>query len=98
MYKNRVENGRKIYDIPTLLSCEQGNSAENEVGKLKIYRYVILNFPTLDFFIRRIKEREFQKSFCRYLPYFYIYTLVLFINDVICNYLHIFDEVDYTDI
>ena len=29
MYKNRVENNRKNFEIPTLLSCKQGNSAEN---------------------------------------------------------------------
>ena len=27
MYKNRVENDRKFYEIPALLSCEWGNSA-----------------------------------------------------------------------
>ena len=32
-----------------------------------------MNFPTLDFLIRKIKEREFQNCSCRYLPYFYIY-------------------------
>ena len=30
-----------------------------------------MNFPTLDFLIRKIKEREYQKFFCRSSPYFY---------------------------
>ena len=29
MYKNRVENNRIFFEIPALLSCEQGNSALN---------------------------------------------------------------------
>ena len=37
MYKNRVKNNRNFFEIPTLLSCEQGNPAENRVGKFKIY-------------------------------------------------------------
>ena len=37
MYKNRVENDRKMFEIPTLLSCKRGNSAENEAGKFKEY-------------------------------------------------------------
>ena len=45
MYKDRVENDRKTFEIPALLSCERGNSAENRVGKFK--KYVIFNFPTL---------------------------------------------------
>ena len=36
-------------------------------------RYIILNFPALDFLVRKIKEREFQKSLCCSLPYFYTY-------------------------
>ena len=59
--KDRVEN-----DI--LLTCKQGNSAENGAGKFKIY--VILNFSALDFLVHKIKEKEFQKSFFRSLPYF----------------------------
>ena len=35
MYKNRVENYRNYFEIPSLLSCERGNSAENGVGKFK---------------------------------------------------------------
>ena len=27
MYKNRVENDRKSFEIPALLSCKRGNSA-----------------------------------------------------------------------
>ena len=36
MYKNRVENDRNFFEIPTLLSCERGISAENGWGKFKI--------------------------------------------------------------
>ena len=37
MYKNRVENNRKILKIIALLYWERGNSAENGAGKFKIY-------------------------------------------------------------
>ena len=37
MYKNRVQNDSKVFEIPALLSCEQGKSAENSAGKFKIY-------------------------------------------------------------
>ena len=37
MYKNRVKNDRNFFEIPTLLSCERGNPAENGAGKFKIY-------------------------------------------------------------
>ena len=37
MYKNRVKNDRIFFEIPTLLSSEQGNPAENRAGKLKKY-------------------------------------------------------------
>ena len=37
MYKNRVENDIKFFEIPTLLSCERENAAENEARKFKIY-------------------------------------------------------------
>ena len=72
MYKHRVENDINFFEITVLLSCEQGNSAENRAGEIQNI-YVILNFPALDFLIRKIKEREFQKIFCRSLPYFYTY-------------------------
>ena len=71
MYKNRLENNIKIFEIPALLSCERGNSAENRAGKSKIHIYVILNFATLDFLIRKIKEQKFQKKF---------FTLFLYIT------------------
>ena len=71
MYKNRVKNDRKCFEIPALLSCKRGNLAENGSGKFKIY--IILNLPTLDFHIRKIKEQEFQKNFCRSLPYSYTF-------------------------
>ena len=68
MYKNRVENDIKFFEIPALLSCEWGNSAENGAGKFKIY--VFLYFPTLDFLVRKIKEREFQKTSVVLYPIF----------------------------
>ena len=37
MYNNRVENDRIFFEIPALLSCGQGNPAENGVGKFKKY-------------------------------------------------------------
>ena len=63
---------------------DKGNSVANKAGKFKVY--VILNFPTLDFHIRKIKEREFQKKFCRSLPYFYTYPDCLIITEV--QYIH----------
>ena len=61
----------KMFEIPALLTCERGNSAEIGAKKFKIY--VILNIPTLHFLVCKIKEPEFQKKFCRPLPYFYTY-------------------------
>ena len=46
MYKNRVKNSRNFFEIPTLLSCEQGNP---EWENSKLYMYTILNSPTMDF-------------------------------------------------
>ena len=37
MYKNRVDNAIIFFEIPTFLSCEQGNSAENGAGKFEKY-------------------------------------------------------------
>ena len=38
IYKDRVENDGNIFEIPALLSCKWGNSAENGVWKIqKIY-------------------------------------------------------------
>ena len=49
---------------------------KSRAGKFKIeYIYIILNFSALDFLVGKIKEREFQKYFCRSLPYFYTITL-----------------------
>ena len=60
MYKNRIEDDRKILEITSLLSCKRGNSAESGAVKFKLY--VILNFPALDFLVSKIKEWEFQKK------------------------------------
>ena len=45
MYKNRVENNRKILKIIALLYWERGNSAENGAGKFKINMYFYAEFP-----------------------------------------------------
>ena len=37
MYKNRVNNDRKCFEIPALLSGEWGNLAGNGAGKFKKY-------------------------------------------------------------
>ena len=42
MYKNRVKNNRNFFEIPALLTCEQGN----QEGKIQNNIY-ILNFPIL---------------------------------------------------
>ena len=73
-YKKRVKNDGFFFEIPTLLSCKRGNPAENRVGKFKIYMYVILNFPALDFLVHMIKEREFKKKICHALSYIYTYS------------------------
>ena len=39
MYKNRAENDRIFFEIPALLSCEWGNSAENRAGNSKYICY-----------------------------------------------------------
>ena len=72
MYQNRVKNDRIFFEILTLL---QGNQ---ESGKIQY----ILNFPTctLDFLIHKIKEWEFQNSFCHSLPYF-IHTMPKVIDE-----------------
>ena len=76
MFKDRVENDRKFFEMPTHLSCEQGNSSEKGAGKFKIY--VILNFPTLDFLVRKIKERE--------LKFFFVVLYHIFIHTHICSH------------
>ena len=40
--------------------------------KIQIHN-IILNFPALDFLVRKIKELEIQKVFSHTLPYFSIY-------------------------
>ena len=80
MYKNRVGNDRKIFEIPALLSCERGNLAENRPGKFKIYTMyvnVILNFPTMVFLFNKKKEPEFQIFFCHFVYPIFIHTLGL---------------------
>ena len=61
MYKNRVENDRNFFEVPTFFSCEWGNSAENWVGKFKIYD----------------KRVVITKKFCHSLPYFYTYPVFI---------------------
>ena len=52
-------------------------SGIEKFGRIQIHN-IILNFPTLDFLIRKIKEREIQNYFCRSLPYFSIYPVSIF--------------------
>ena len=69
----------KKIEIPVLLSCERGNSAEKRVGKIKKI-YVILNFSALDFLVRNIIEQEFQKCSFIIYPFLYIYP-ALYIHE-----------------
>ena len=69
-----VENNIIFLEIPVILSCERGNSAENGMGKLK--KYMLFWIFTQDFLIHKIKEQEFQKKFCCSLPYSYTYPSV----------------------
>ena len=46
VYKNRVENNRYFFGNPALLSCEQGNLAENKI----------------EIFLLWIKEPELKKN------------------------------------
>ena len=39
VYKNRVENNRYFFGNHALLSCEQGNSAENKI-EIFIFLYI----------------------------------------------------------
>ena len=57
-------------------------SRAEKSGKIQIHN-IILNFPTLDFLIQKIKEWEIQNSFCRSLPYFSIYPGMYY---VVTNY------------
>ena len=47
-------------------------SRAEKIGKIQIHN-IILNFPALDFLVRKIKEWEIQKDFCCFSPYFSIY-------------------------
>ena len=51
---------------------------EIQSGKIQNNKY-FFNFPVLrlmlNFLVCKIKEWEFEKKFCRSLPYFYTYTL-----------------------
>ena len=38
------------------------------------YLLIFVNFPTLDFLLEKIKEREFKKYFCHSVLYFYTYS------------------------
>ena len=89
MYKNRVKNDRKIFEIPALLSSQQGNpERENSLLYIKFW-----NFPTLDFLIWKIKEQEFQKSFFT-LSLYYVHILIFFVSAKIpTTYLIFFMEI-----
>ena len=64
-YKSKVKNDRKKFEIHAVFILWTRNS---RVGK-----HIFFNFPLyfmLDFFVHKIKEKEFQKSFCHSLPLF----------------------------
>ena len=71
MYENRVKNNRNNFEIPALLYLLTRKSRV-AVGKFKII-YIIFNFLALDFFVQKIKEREFRNSFHHSLHYSSIY-------------------------
>ena len=48
-------------------------SRAEKSGKIQIHN-IILNSPTLDFLVQKIKEHEIQNSFRHSLPYFSIYA------------------------
>ena len=72
MYKNRVENDRNFFEIPALLSCEQGNSAENRVWENSKY-VCCFEFSCSGFPCSKDKSAGISKKIL-YLPDF-IHTL-----------------------
>ena len=48
MYKNTVDNATIFLEIPALLYCVKGNSAEIRVGKFKKCLNLFQTFSTLD--------------------------------------------------
>ena len=75
MYKNRVKKDRKIFEILTLLIFP---TRKSKAGKFKII-FIILNFPTLDFLVRKIKEWVgISKKFLSFLIFAYLYNLEYF--------------------
>ena len=72
MYKNRVENVRTFFWNSHSFILPTRKSSRKQSRKIQNI-YLILNFPTLNFLIRKIKEWEFQK---KKLSFF---TLLLYI-------------------
>ena len=48
MYKNTVDNATIFLEIPALLYCVKGNSAEIRVGKFEKFLNFFQTFSTLD--------------------------------------------------
>ena len=67
MYKTRVENDRRFFEIPTLLPTILliRKFSRKRSGNI----YYILNFSARDFFLLKIKEWEF-KFFSEFLSKF----------------------------
>ena len=63
-----------FFEIPALLSCERGNQEQSRAGKFKL-THKILNFPTLDVLICKIKEWQFLKKNSVVLYPVFLYTL-----------------------
>ena len=91
--KNRVRNGRKIFEIPALLSIPNPNE-ELQSGKFKkVYIVSTMNFDffffpifsALDFLISKIKEREFQISFSVVLYHIFYITLTTITKSHCCH-------------
>ena len=57
-------------------------SRAEKSGKIQIHN-IILNFPTLDFLVQKIKVWEIQNFFCRSLPNFSIYPDISILYDIL---------------
>ena len=85
IYKNRVKKLYMKFPLFYLL-----NIRISKLGKFQMIQSIILDFPPLDSLIQKIKEREFQKKFCRSLPCLPIYPgkwLMEFFSNVILSLL-----------
>ena len=76
MYKNTVDNATIFLEIPALLYCVKGNSAEIRVGKFEKILNFFQTFSTLDILGSNDKWAGISKNvLCCSLPYFYTLNL-----------------------